>query len=143
MLHKLAKFHYQTSYSVQYVSCFMVRYLMKSWHLNIWKVKIWLSQEQKELLDWNKKQFFLFQKCSLLEITSKINIIAKQNSKNVTFTTFKNEWLEKNMFKENYEKLCQPITAQCCLFIHHQKHKTSEYNWFSDGIKMQRWEVTN
>ena len=28
-----------------------------------------------------------------------------QTSKNVAFTTFKNEWLEKNMFGDNYEKL--------------------------------------
>ena len=32
---------------------------MKSYHLNTWKVKIWLSQEQKELSKWNKKTFLL------------------------------------------------------------------------------------
>ena len=31
------------------------------------------------------------------------------------------------MFKKSYEKLCQPITAQCCLSIHF----SSECNWFS------------
>ena len=36
--------------------------------MNIWKVKIWLSQERKELLKWNKKKFSLFQKCFLLDI---------------------------------------------------------------------------
>ena len=37
------------SHSVKCVFCFMLRHLMASWHLNIWKVKIWLSQERKEL----------------------------------------------------------------------------------------------
>ena len=53
-----------------------------SWHLNIWKVKIWLSQKRKELSRWNKKQSFLFHKCSLLGIK-------KQTSKKVADTTFK------------------------------------------------------
>ena len=64
------------------VSCFMLRHLMTSWHLNIWKFKIWLSQEQKELLKWNKKHFSLFHKCSFLDIK-------KQTSKNLADTTFK------------------------------------------------------
>ena len=71
MLHKLAKisspnYVYFLSYSLKCVSCFMLRYLMTSWHLNIWKVIIWISQEWKELLKWNKKKFFFFQKCSLV-----------------------------------------------------------------------------
>ena len=32
----------------------MIGHLMTSLHFNIWKVKIWLSQEQKELSKWNK-----------------------------------------------------------------------------------------
>ena len=28
---------------------------MTSWHLNIWKVQIWLSHERKELWKWNGK----------------------------------------------------------------------------------------
>ena len=73
----------------------MLGHLMTSWHLfhawafddvmklNIWKViyKSWLSQEQKELSKWNKKHFFLFHTCSLLDI--------KQTSKNVADTTVK------------------------------------------------------
>ena len=63
--HKLAKFHYQTvyfpSYSIKCVSCFMLKHLMMPWHLNIWKFKIWLSQEWQELLKWNKI-FFLVSK---------------------------------------------------------------------------------
>ena len=60
MLHKLAKFHYQTvftfpSYSTKCVSRFMLRCLMTSWNLNIWKFKIWLFQEQNEISKWNKK----------------------------------------------------------------------------------------
>ena len=41
-------------------SCFMLRHTMTSWHLNIWKTKIWLCQEQKEFLKWSKKHFSLF-----------------------------------------------------------------------------------
>ena len=36
------------------------RHLMASWHFNTWKVKIWLSQEWKELTKWNKNYFSLF-----------------------------------------------------------------------------------
>ena len=32
---------------------------MTSWHLDIWKVKIWLSQDRKDLLKWNKAHFYL------------------------------------------------------------------------------------
>ena len=52
----------------------MLGHLMMPWHLNIWKVKIWLSQERKELSKWNKKHFLDF---------------TKQTSKNVADTTFK------------------------------------------------------
>ena len=50
----------------------MLKHLMTSWHLNIWKVKIWLSQERKELSKWNKMHFSLFHKCSLLDIQNKL-----------------------------------------------------------------------
>ena len=50
----------------------MVRHLITSWHLNIWKVKIWLSQERKELSKWNKKHFSSFHKCSLLDVKNKL-----------------------------------------------------------------------
>ena len=63
---------YFPSYSVKCVLCFMLRHLMTSWHFNIWKVKIWLSQERKELLKWNKKHFFLFKKCALLGVQNKL-----------------------------------------------------------------------
>ena len=62
---------YFPSYLVKYVLCFTLRHLMMSWHLNIWEVKIWLSQERKELSMWNEKHFLLFQNCSLLDIASK------------------------------------------------------------------------
>ena len=35
----------------------MLRHLMTSWHINIWKVEIWFSEEQKELSKWNQKHF--------------------------------------------------------------------------------------
>ena len=68
------------SYLVKCVSCFMLRHLMTSWHLNIWKLKIWLSQELKELSKWNKKHFSWLHKCSHLDL--------KQASKNVVDKTF-------------------------------------------------------
>ena len=45
---------------------------MMSWHSNIWKFKIWLSQEWKELSKWNKKHFSLFPKCSLSDKQNKL-----------------------------------------------------------------------
>ena len=44
----------------------MLEHLITSLHLNIWKVKIWLSQERKKLLKRNKKRFSLFHNCSPL-----------------------------------------------------------------------------
>ena len=46
----------------------MLGHLMMSWHLNVWKVKIWLSQKQKELSKWSKKHVSLFHKSSLLNV---------------------------------------------------------------------------
>ena len=58
VLHKQAKFHYQTAFTSQViqlnVSCFMLRHLMTSGRLNTRKVQIWLSGEWKELSKWNK-----------------------------------------------------------------------------------------
>ena len=71
MLHKLAKdCLYFTSYSVKWVSCFMLRhYLMTLWHLNI---RI-------------QNEFFLINKVLSLRLT-------KQTSKNVADTTFQ-KWV--------------------------------------------------
>ena len=44
---------------------------MTSWHLNIWKVKIWLSHEQEELLKLNKF-FFLVLKALYFSNTKQI-----------------------------------------------------------------------
>ena len=65
-------FHYFPSYSVKCTLCFMLRHLMTSWYLNIWKFKIWISQELKELWKGNKEHFSLFHKCSLLDILTKL-----------------------------------------------------------------------
>ena len=51
---------YFPSYSVKWVSFFMLGHFMTSWHLNTWKVKMWLSQERKELSRLNKKHSSLF-----------------------------------------------------------------------------------
>ena len=67
-------------YLVKCVSCFMLGHLMTPLHLNIWKVKIWFSQEGKELSKWNKKYFSLFHKCSPLHL--------QKNSKNVAEISF-------------------------------------------------------
>ena len=63
---------YFPSYLVKRVSCFILGHLMTSWHLNTWKVKIWLIQERKELSRWNKKHSSLFHKCSLLDIKNRV-----------------------------------------------------------------------
>ena len=62
---------YFPSYSVKCVSYFMLTHLMWSWHLNI-KIEIWLSQEGGELFKWNKRHFWMFHKCSLLDIKNKV-----------------------------------------------------------------------
>ena len=56
------------------------RHLMTSWHLNIWKYKIWLSQERKELSKWKEKHFV----SQVLSFR-----LTKQASENVADTTFK------------------------------------------------------
>ena len=77
MLHKLAKDSlYFTSYSVKWVSCFMLRhYLMTLWHLNI---RI-------------QNEFFLINKVLSLRLT-------KQTSKNVADTTFQKRVLWLTLF---------------------------------------------
>ena len=50
---------------------------MTSWHLNIWKVKIWLPYDWKELSKWNGKYFSLCHKCSPLNLQ---NGIAKNST---------------------------------------------------------------
>ena len=71
---------YFLSYSIKYVSGFM--HLMTSWDLNIWTAKIWLSQEQKELLKLNKKATFSCSKGTNFKHT-------KQTRKNIAGATFK------------------------------------------------------
>ena len=58
----------------------MIRHLMASWHLNIYKLKF--DKEREELLKGNKKFFFLVSQVLSLRHT-------KQTSKNVADTTFK------------------------------------------------------
>ena len=72
---------YFPCYSIICVSHFMVRQLTTSWHLNIQKVKIWLSRERKELSKWNEKHFSLFRTCCFRH--------TKQTIKNIADTTFK------------------------------------------------------
>ena len=59
----------------------MFGHLLTSWHLNIWKDKIWLSQELKELSKWSKNNFSLFHKCSLW--------LTKQTNTNIEDKTFR------------------------------------------------------
>ena len=100
------------------VSCFMLKHFMTSWHLNIWKVKIWLSQKRKELSKWNKKHFSLFQKCSLLD--------KKQTGKNVADLTFKWGYL----FGEFQLLSCIPINIEIP-FLHITYYYFS--SWLSEG----------
>ena len=62
---------YFSSYSVKCISWFKLRHLMLK-NLNTWKVKLSLSEEQKELLKRNKKHCSLFHKWSLLEIQNEL-----------------------------------------------------------------------
>ena len=50
---------YFPSYSLKCVLWLMLGHLMTSWRLDIWKVKIWLYQERRELRKWNKETFLL------------------------------------------------------------------------------------
>ena len=52
------------------VSCSVI--WLTSWHLNIWKVKIWLSQDWKELSKWSKKRFSLLPRYSPLDLRNKL-----------------------------------------------------------------------
>ena len=72
---------YFPSYSLKWVSCFMLKQLMMSWYLNIWKFKIWLSQEWKELSKW-KKNFFLL-------VSQVLSFKHTRQTKNVADATFK------------------------------------------------------
>ena len=58
-----------------------------SWHLNIWKIKIWLSQEQKSF--WSEKIFLLISQMLSFRHT-------KQTSKNVADTTSKEAFEKSN-----------------------------------------------
>ena len=69
---------------------------MTSWHLNIWKYKIWLSQKRKELSKWNKKIFFL-----VSQVLSFRDTI--QTSKNVVDTTLKDSG---GTWNEKYSSVC-------------------------------------
>ena len=42
------------------------------WHLNIWKLKIWLSEERKDSSKTNQKHFSLSHKCSLFYALTKL-----------------------------------------------------------------------
>ena len=69
-------------------------HFMTSWHLNIWKVKIWLSSEREELSKQNKKT---------LSLVSKVLSFRhpKQTSKNVVDTTFNVDDSSTNLFMFN------------------------------------------
>ena len=98
----------------------MLRHLMTSWHLNIWKSKIWLSQEQNQLSKWNKKHFSLFHKWHTI-----------QTSKNVADTTFNPFQWEAHMYNNHNMRtlIITPINYvyyikrfQCLIGTYHLKH---------------------
>ena len=77
ILHKPAKFHYQSvyfpRYSLKCVSCFMLR------HSRCHDVRIseklktdYLKNKNRKLSKWNKKHFSLLRKCSLLDMQDKL-----------------------------------------------------------------------
>ena len=77
----LPGFVYFPSCWVKCVSYFMLRHLMMSWYLNVWKVKIWFSHKQKEFSKWNKKTFYLVSQVLSFRLR-------KQTSKNVADIAF-------------------------------------------------------
>ena len=95
---------------------------MTSWHLNIWKFKIWLSQERNELSKWNKKTFFLVSQ--VLSFRQTI-----QTSKNVADTTFKKHnfgpilgpFLPHKLQNKNFIKNFLPISQPFCYCNFRQK----------------------
>ena len=74
------------------------------------EVKIWLSQEQKDLSERNKKHFSLFLKYSLLDIK-------KQTSKNVADTTFKCILLRTKNFRNEFGIELDWIEKQIFLYV--------------------------
>ena len=67
------------------VSYFMLKHLMMSWHLNVWKVKIWLLQERQELLMWNKRHTSLFHKFFLLDVKNRLAKMQQTQPLNQSF----------------------------------------------------------
>ena len=67
---------------------------MMSLHLDTWKIQIWLSQEQKEILNWNKKTLFLFHN-ALFKIHKTIKNVADTTFKAFIWTPLKNISLQR------------------------------------------------
>ena len=83
----------------------MLGHLMTSWHLNIWKVKISLSEERKELSKWSKKLFLVSQ---LLFVR-----LTKQTSKNLMDATF-TVWVGSNSDELTY---CRSVLFEVFLSL--------------------------
>ena len=110
------------------VSCFKLGNLIRSWYLNIWKVKVWLSQEQKELSKWNKKHSSLFHKCSPLDFenwlvstykTGLIELRFLDERQNFTFTNLAQSIKKdlKQVLKQlwgNPAECLYPRLIECC-----------------------------
>ena len=77
---------------------------MTPWHLNTWKVKIWLSREQKELSKRYKKNIFpcFTIKCSVIDIQK------KEKSKKVADLQ---KQIPECILKKCYSKASSTITA--------------------------------
>ena len=83
----------------------MLRHLMMWWHLNIlklWKVKIWLSQEDKELSKQNKTFF-----CASRVLSFRLT---KQTSKKVADTTFNKDACFQSVTSLKTKLLCKYIS---------------------------------
>ena len=85
---------------------------MTSWNLNIWKAKIWLSQEQKELLKLNKKDFLVLKALYFRQ--------TKQTSKNIANTTFKS-CVRYFLFSFFFFTKWQPLNNYEKCFLFHLK----------------------
>ena len=103
----------------------MLRHLVTSWHLNTWKVKIWLSQDWKVLLKWNEKYISLLYKCSFTELKIRL-------TKNVVNTTFKlvliGIW--KNLWNRQFVDTCYKLSLLFVLWLLKISLRLFSYSYF-------------
>ena len=109
---------------------------MTSWHLNIWKVKIWSSKRTKRAFKVKqKKHFFLFHKCSLLDTKQ-----ASKNAADIIFLTH----LKRSEFATLSKNLCMnfvSLSISWKLFNHQlSSHPKTRFDYEKTKIKEKNKE---